>query len=84
MKPVAPLFSRGETMVIAVMTFEEIKFMSMDELWSLHEQVTSELACKIAAERARLGERMQRLALSGYDNSVKHGPRQCFPNMQIL
>jgi DNA-binding protein H-NS len=37
------------------------KSMSADELWSLHEQVTSTLADKIAEEKAKLEERLRRL-----------------------
>jgi DNA-binding protein H-NS len=35
--------------------------MSSDELWSLHEEVVSVLANKIAAEKDRLDQRLRRL-----------------------
>ena len=35
--------------------------MSTEELWSLHEQVTSILARKIAEEKARLEERLRKV-----------------------
>ena len=35
--------------------------MSIDEMWSLHEQVTSILARKIAEEKARLEERLRKV-----------------------
>ena len=38
--------------------------MSVDELWSLHEQVTSELARQIAVQKTELEERLRRLAIN--------------------
>ena len=35
--------------------------MSLDELWSLHEQVTSALVRRIAEEKAKLEERLRKL-----------------------
>jgi DNA-binding protein H-NS len=40
----------------------DLKSMSADELWSLHELVVSVLAPKISAEKARLDERLSRLS----------------------
>ncbi|HJY91641.1 MAG TPA: H-NS histone family protein [Candidatus Acidoferrum sp.] len=37
------------------------KFMSIDELWNLHEQVISTLTDKIAAEKATLEERLYKI-----------------------
>ena len=39
----------------------ELKSLSVDELWELHEALAAELTDKIAAERARLQERLQKL-----------------------
>jgi DNA-binding protein H-NS len=39
----------------------DLKSMSADELWSLHELVASVLARKILAEKARLDERLRQL-----------------------
>jgi DNA-binding protein H-NS len=39
----------------------ELKSMSAEELWSLHELVNSVLARKIAAEKAQLDRRLQQL-----------------------
>ena len=39
----------------------DLKAMSVDELWDLHEQVVAELADKIAHEKATLEERLHRL-----------------------
>ena len=38
-----------------------LKSMSVDELWNLHESVVAELTDKIAAERARLEDRLRKL-----------------------
>jgi hypothetical protein len=48
--------------------------MSEDELWSLHERVTSVLARKILAEKGRLEQRLRQL---GQDvlTSDEHGRR---------
>jgi DNA-binding protein H-NS len=39
----------------------DLKSMSVDQLWELHEQVVAELGQKIAAEKARLEERLSKL-----------------------
>src|SRR6266850_2297527 len=49
----------------------DLKSMSVDELWSLHEFVSSELARKIAAQRAKLDQRLRQLGLSALSNNVK-------------
>jgi DNA-binding protein H-NS len=61
----------------------DLKSMSMDELWSLHEVVTSMLARKISDEKARLDRRLLRLGRNA-TNSPKRGSRaqghpQVFP-----
>jgi DNA-binding protein H-NS len=38
-----------------------LKSMSMDELWELHESVTAVLTGKMAKERARLEDQLRRL-----------------------
>jgi DNA-binding protein H-NS len=45
------------------MTRQDLKLMSAEELWLLHEQVTSVLAKKIAAEKVQLDRRLQQLGL---------------------
>ena len=54
--------------------------MSMDELWSLHEQVTSTLAHKITEEKARLEERLRRLQNSN-DAISPNRPRRAYPKV---
>ena len=43
---------------------QDLKSMSVDELWSLHEQVASALARKIADEKSQLDRRLRQLGLS--------------------
>jgi DNA-binding protein H-NS len=43
------------------MESDSLKSKSIDELWSLHEQVTSALVRRIAEEKAKLEERLRRL-----------------------
>jgi DNA-binding protein H-NS len=43
------------------MKIAELKSLSVDELWELHEVVATELTHKIAAERAKLEQRLQKL-----------------------
>jgi DNA-binding protein H-NS len=63
----------------------DLKSMSVDELWSLHEFVSSELACKIPAETARLDQRLRQLGLGAVShnvNKMSHARRtypQVFP-----
>ena len=38
-----------------------LKSMSVDELWDLHESVVAELTQKITAERATLEDRLRKL-----------------------
>jgi DNA-binding protein H-NS len=42
----------------------DLKSMSVDELWSLHQMVASVLARKISTEKARLEERLRQLGES--------------------
>ena len=58
----------------------DFKSMSMDELWSLHEFVSSALVRKISAEKARLDERLRRLDPGAVPHNVKRRPYpQVFP-----
>jgi DNA-binding protein H-NS len=46
------------------MTKQDLKSMSVDELWSLHERVTLTLARKITDEKSQLDRRLRQLGLS--------------------
>lgn len=42
-----------------------LRSLSVDELWELHEAVVAELVKKIAAERSRLETRLRKLGAAG-------------------
>ena len=45
------------------LNLDEINQMSVDQLWDIHKEIGSVLARRIAAEKALLEERLQRLEL---------------------
>ena len=47
----------------------DLKSMSLDELWNLHEEIVAELTDRIANEKARLEERLRRI--EGGDNVAR-------------
>jgi DNA-binding protein H-NS len=49
----------------------DLKLMSLDELWSLHQLVASALARKIPTEMARLDQRLHEVGLSKADRAKK-------------
>ena len=59
--------------------------MSIDELWSLHEQVTSTLARKITEEKSKLEQRLRLLENSGLESSGNaigpDRPRRPYPKV---
>jgi DNA-binding protein H-NS len=67
------------------MTPQEIKSMSAEELWSLHELVQSVLARKIAAEKAQLDRRLHQLGVrpsgSGPAKKIDHARRRPYPQV---
>lgn len=58
----------------------DLKAMSVDELWDLHEQVLGELGHKIVAEKAALEERMRRLENVSANGRVKRA-RRSYPQV---
>ena len=66
-----PPRQQGRFTRVKKMTSQDLKSMSVDELWSLHELVNSVLARKIAAEKAQLDQRLQQLGLSPSDSANK-------------
>ena len=42
-----------------------LRSMSLDELWNLHEEIVAELTDKIADEKARLEERLRKIEAAG-------------------
>ena len=53
------------------MTKQDLKSMSVDELWSLHELVTQALARKITDEKSQLDRRLRQLGLSASGSAKK-------------
>ncbi len=65
----------------------DLKSMTVDELWSLHEQVASLLAGKLAAEKTRLEQRLRKLAgsagaISANGATARPPYPQVFPKYQ--
>lgn len=54
--------------------------MSADELWSLHEQVSSILTERISAEKAKLEEQLRKIGFSG-DAAHVHRQRRPYPEV---
>jgi len=61
------------------MNGDALESMSLDELWNLHEQVTSTLARRIAEQKAELEERLRRLAINNTIGADK--PRRPYPKV---
>jgi DNA-binding protein H-NS len=61
----------------------DLKSMSLDELWSLHERVASVLARKISSEKGRLDQRLRQLS-QGVLISAKRTNRARRPYPQVF
>jgi DNA-binding protein H-NS len=60
----------------------DLKMMSVDELWALHEETVAALASKIMAEKARLEQRLHELGRELGVKKMNHARRpypQVFP-----
>ena len=65
------------------MNSHDLKSMSTDELWALHERVTSILAREISAEKARLEQRLRQLG-HGVLKSDEHVSRARRPYPKVV
>lgn len=54
----------------------DLKSMSVDQLWTMHEEVVAELGHKMAAEKARLEERLRQLNSIPAGGQVERARRQ--------
>ena len=67
------------------MDSDALKSISIDELWNLHEQVTSTLVRRIAEEKAKLEERLR--ILDGADSSngskLRNRTRRPYPKVLL-
>jgi DNA-binding protein H-NS len=59
---------------------DDLKSMSVDELWNLHERVVAELNHKIASERATLDRRLRELG-SVVENGMSNRARRPYPKV---
>ena len=59
----------------------DFKSMSVDELWTLHEELSSVLAGRLAEEKNRLEKRLRQLKLEGVNGSF---PRSRRPYPQVF
>lgn len=46
------------------METSDFQSMSVDELWKLHQEIATELAERLAAEKARLEERLRKIEMN--------------------
>jgi DNA-binding protein H-NS len=70
-------------MRVSKMKSHDFKSMSAEELWSLHERVTSVLARKISAEKRRLEQRLRQLG-QGVLKSDEHVSRTRRPYPKVV
>jgi DNA-binding protein H-NS len=70
-------------MRVSKMKSHDLKSMSADELWSLHELVASVLARKISAEKGRLDQRLRQLS-QGVVDGAKHVSRARRPYPKVV
>lgn len=62
------------------MESNDLKSMSVDQLWRLHEQLVVELGRKIAAEKATLEQRLRKLGFVGSGAALAR-PRRPYPKV---
>lgn len=59
---------------------DAFKSMTIDELWSLHEQLSSTLAHKITNEKAKIEDRLRSLRIVNAANEPNR-PRRAYPKV---
>src|SRR5947208_16890038 len=60
---------------------DDLKSMSIDELWALHLEITSVLASRISAEKTQLEQRLKQLQSSGTSNGKFRHERRPYPQV---
>jgi DNA-binding protein H-NS len=64
------------------MKHQDLNSMSVERLWSLHEQVASELARRISAEKTQLDQRLRQLGFSVVRGAKKPShERRAYPQV---
>jgi DNA-binding protein H-NS len=53
----------AEIMIGGIMKSEDLKSMSIDDLWNLHQEVGAQLGQKLEAKKARLEERLRKIEM---------------------
>lgn len=84
--PACPYMARllvaflGNEERVGAMESNDLKSMSVEELWTLYEEITAGLRHRIVAERSRLEERLRKIESGG--NIVKRdGVRRPYPKV---
>jgi len=70
---------RMKSLLGTVMTKPEMKALSIDELWMLHEEIVATLAEKIAAEKKLLDKRLKLLEKINVEHTGQPMPRRPYP-----
>ena len=60
---------------------DDLKLMSVDELWALHLEIQSVLASRIAAEKTKLEQRLQQLRSGDASNGGFRRERRPYPKV---
>ena len=63
------------------MTHDDLKLMSMDELWALHLEITAVLTGKISAEKKQLEQRLRQLQPNDASNGSLRRERRPYPQV---
>jgi DNA-binding protein H-NS len=63
------------------MNAHDLKLMSVDELWTLHLEIHSVLASRIAAEKAKLDQRLQQLKSNVASSGSVQRERRPYPHV---
>jgi DNA-binding protein H-NS len=67
-----------------VMKLDDLKTMSIDELWTLHQEISTLLAGKITAERDQLEDRLQQINRRFYTEQKSEVGRARRPYPKVL
>jgi DNA-binding protein H-NS len=67
--------------MIKAMTHDDFNLMSVDELWALHGEIASVLASKLAAEKAKLEERLRELQSNAVSSGSFRRERRPYPRV---
>jgi DNA-binding protein H-NS len=63
------------------MTPDDLKSMSIDELWALHLEITAVLTRRMSAEKRQLEQRLQELQAGGTSNQDPRDERRPYPQV---